>query len=819
MAAPPITPYDELGLDAPFAESDTTSSRFETTPTWSELETPYSGTIAGEEEASDTRHGEYEDEGLAWLDVEAESDVTTNETLEGEWSPGESESEADVQVGWSEDEATPAQEHEDRQRLPTPVDFRERAALELDGFPEYITDITPAQRKAIEDLAIQIIRSNETSQPIYAFRVEGFADIARRIPDPKERKWFEDGISKERAENGFTLLVDALRRKGGNAIADRIARRSTKFGLGSQRLKVPNAKNEAEFRRNRRVVFIVRQVTFIPPPPKPPERPSSVIEDRFSVQLLRAATIGVSVATGVEVLTVAADLQIVDHMENKRAVFKVETMGGGFGIGPTKLGGSFNYKEGPPRKFRTFRLLGRGAPNIGLGSFDGKVTVFVDPGGGAGPKTAGASLSISFDALEANGANTQPSVIPIPGGNNATIATPGISFGHATHGYMRMVGTPAPSQEAEQPESLDERGFDEYFDATPSSEYQVDQSQLDESRLDEGRFDESTVAQALESMSWQHAGAESEYEDEARRRHPQDAVKTDRWSIAFLSSVGGGAKKVGGAIGLFDLMNRETNRAHRMSISALGKTSGLPVGVSFRDSGYVKFKTRVPMSFADFHDRLARLTLKDRIGKSWRSVTVYDVDKVKELMRVEVDNWNLTGWHGFNGLGRTSIHYGNGRPTGNPDYDLKLNLPAKEDVPVGFKVATFDFGLVIRAPGDVLFDFDTDWLHYQADQTLSDIIRYINTLPPGYVRIGVEGHTDSVEKKPGYNLALSKRRAQSVLNYFTRNKWAFNRDYAFDAARGFGATKPVEPNRKPDGSDNPDGRARNRRVEIYLYRK
>jgi hypothetical protein len=31
---------------------------------------------------------------------------------------------------------------------------------------------------------------------------------------------------------------------------------------------------------------------------------------------------------------------------------------------------------------------------------------------------------------------------------------------------------------------------------------------------------------------------------------------------------------------------------------------------------------------------------------------------------------------------------------------------------------------------------------------------------------------------------------------------------------GFGETKPVAPNTKPDGSDDPDGRALNRRVEI-----
>lgn len=323
----------------------------------------------------------------------------------------------------------------------------------------------------------------------------------------------------------------------------------------------------------------------------------------------------------------------------------------------------------------------------------------------------------------------------------------------------------------------------------------------------------------------------AEDEQSKRRTHPQDDVKTDLWSIAFLSSVGGGKmvggrKKVGGggAIALFDLFNRTTNRAHRMSVTALalppfGKVSGLPVGLSFMDSGYVKFKTKVPVSFADFHNRWARLHLKDRIIKSWRSVTIYQRDKKKELMRVEVDNLNLSLWHGFKGSGKTAIHRGDGRPAGNPDYELHLDLPAKEDVLAGFKVSSQDFGLVIRAPGDVLFDFDTDWLHYEADPRLGEIIRYINALPTSYARISVEGHTDSIEKTPGYNLALSKRRAQTVLNYFSRNKWAFNKDYAFDAARGFGATKPIAPNKNPDGTDNPAGRAKNRRVEIFLYKK
>jgi hypothetical protein len=155
------------------------------------------------------------------------------------------------------------------QRMPISVDFREHPVLELDGFSEYMANITPEQIKAIDDLAVQIVKSQDTNNPIFEFRVEGFADVARRIKKPDERKALEDTISKERALNAFDLLVEALKRKGGDALAQKIKQGSRAFGLGSQRLKVPKATTEAQFRRNRRVVFIVRQVTFIPRPPPP----------------------------------------------------------------------------------------------------------------------------------------------------------------------------------------------------------------------------------------------------------------------------------------------------------------------------------------------------------------------------------------------------------------------------------------------------------------------------------------------------------------------------------------------------------------------
>jgi hypothetical protein len=62
-------------------------------------------------------------------------------------------------------------------------------------------------------------------------------------------------------------------------------------------------------------------------------------------------------------------------------------------------------------------------------------------GGGAGPVTRGGALSFSFDGLEANGANTQPQVIRVPGGNSS-LMTPGIAAGDVAVGRMQMIGTP-----------------------------------------------------------------------------------------------------------------------------------------------------------------------------------------------------------------------------------------------------------------------------------------------------------------------------------------------------------------------------------------
>jgi outer membrane protein OmpA-like peptidoglycan-associated protein len=111
---------------------------------------------------------------------------------------------------------------------------------------------------------------------------------------------------------------------------------------------------------------------------------------------------------------------------------------------------------------------------------------------------------------------------------------------------------------------------------------------------------------------------------------------------------------------------------------------------------------------------------------------------------------------------------------------------------------------------DVLFDFDKADLLPKADETLQKAADFIRDRAKGGA-VRIEGHTDA-KGNDAYNQKLSERRAASVKNWFVAhglNNMKFSTE-------GFGAKKPVAPNTKPDGSDDPDGRQKNRRVELVI---
>ena len=61
-------------------------------------------------------------------------------------------------------------------------------------------------------------------------------------------------------------------------------------------------------------------------------------------------------------------------------------------------------------------------------------------------------------------------------------------------------------------------------------------------------------------------------------------------------------------------------------------------------------------------------------------------------------------------------------------------------------------------------------------------------------------------------MKLSQDRAQSVVNHLIEDGISKKRL----KAKGYGETQPIAPNTYSDGSDNPEGRAKNRRTEFRV---
>ena len=111
-------------------------------------------------------------------------------------------------------------------------------------------------------------------------------------------------------------------------------------------------------------------------------------------------------------------------------------------------------------------------------------------------------------------------------------------------------------------------------------------------------------------------------------------------------------------------------------------------------------------------------------------------------------------------------------------------------------------GLIVNL-GDVLFDLNKFTLRPEAREKLAKLSGIVLG-NPGLV-LTIEGHTDATGSDE-YNQKLSEDRAGAVRDYLVEQKIAPESI----TSRGFGKTKPVSPN------DTPDGRQKNRRVEIVV---
>lgn len=134
------------------------------------------------------------------------------------------------------------------------------------------------------------------------------------------------------------------------------------------------------------------------------------------------------------------------------------------------------------------------------------------------------------------------------------------------------------------------------------------------------------------------------------------------------------------------------------------------------------------------------------------------------------------------------------------DYIINVSLTPSE-------VFTGEY-VIIKS---VFFDFDDYSLTREAKIELEKLYNLMDKYPGLYIE--VIGHTDAIGSNT-YNYKLSVKRARSVIDYLTGKGINLKRF----VAKGFGKNQPIAVNENADGSDNPEGRKYNRRVEMKILK-
>jgi outer membrane protein OmpA-like peptidoglycan-associated protein/tetratricopeptide (TPR) repeat protein len=110
---------------------------------------------------------------------------------------------------------------------------------------------------------------------------------------------------------------------------------------------------------------------------------------------------------------------------------------------------------------------------------------------------------------------------------------------------------------------------------------------------------------------------------------------------------------------------------------------------------------------------------------------------------------------------------------------------------------------------NVYFDFDKSNIRPGAADTLDIVYRTLTENQEMVVE--VRGHTDA-KGTESYNVGLSDRRADAAIDYLAKKGVKESRLIP----KAFGEEVPAADNTKPNGEDNPAGRALNRRVEFKI---
>lgn len=136
--------------------------------------------------------------------------------------------------------------------------------------------------------------------------------------------------------------------------------------------------------------------------------------------------------------------------------------------------------------------------------------------------------------------------------------------------------------------------------------------------------------------------------------------------------------------------------------------------------------------------------------------------------------------------------------------ELITNRTFKQDLEM--EKIEIDKSIVLE---NIYYAFNSAEIGPEAALELDKLVQLLEDNPR--IRIELSSHTDSVGSNAA-NLQLSQRRAESAVAYIIDKGILKGRI----VSRGYGESQPIARNTNPDGTDNPEGRAKNRRTEFKV---
>lgn len=275
-----------------------------------------------------------------------------------------------------------------------------------------------------------------------------------------------------------------------------------------------------------------------------------------------------------------------------------------------------------------------------------------------------------------------------------------------------------------------------------------------------------------------------------------------------------------GGFGQFDLYQFETDRMNKFTylFTTEGKVvaNGKPVAakiqvfdskkelestyhVTFRDGAYKIILTGGELYHIIFssaglpsYEEIVDLTALKSNESKLNTVIDLSLPKTKDSIIAQVNKINVLEdvKPSVESVSKTKKNSDN-KSVINPE--AKLESPAEQVVDLN----------------RIFFEFNQTLVKAEYNIYLNALAKVLNSNKS--LKIDIIGHADHIGDND-YNLRLSKRRAIAVLNYFVVR--GVNRKQINIIAKG--EELPLAPNANTDGSDNPDGRARNRRVEFEI---